>query len=510
MIEALTRRFPSMTLLFATLALGVGGASAVMVLALASPAKLLVVVIGMLGVLGTIVQAEVGLLSLVFMTYTRFSDILVHYHGAPSTAKLFVALLVGSIVLRWIFYGQQPKGWQLSTTLIVIYGLVGFSSLIYAADYWRAQEAVSDYVKDGLIVIIITILLQRADTLRRVIWSLLATGIFMGTISAYQYLTSSFDNNFWGFGQAAVMHIIGESNDFRISGPVGDPNFFAQILLVLVPLALDRMWGEQQPGLRLLAAWAMAASTLTILFTFSRGAFLALMVVLAMTLIRRPPRPIVLFLTVAIVFPMLQFIPAGYTDRLSTLTAALPIIGGGEAKSEVSFRGRTSELTVAWLMFMDNPITGVGLDNYPVHYQRYSRRVGLDPRREARAPHSFYLQIAAETGLMGLVTLGGILWIMIRRLGYAERDFASIGMRNSAGLTASFTIGVVGYLAGAVFLHAAYPRYFWLLFGIGLAIPQVAKNEVRAAHELEEQEAIAVRKQAMNEKMYTLTAPRSP
>ncbi len=252
MIEALTRRFPSMTLLFATLALGVGGASAVMVLALASPAKLLVVVIGMLGVLGTIVQAEVGLLSLVFMTYTRFSDILVHYHGAPSTAKLFVALLVGSIVLRWIFYGQQPKGWQLSTTLIVIFGLVGFSSLIYAADYWRAQEAVSDYVKDGLIVIIITILLQRADTLRRVIWSLLATGIFMGTISAYQYLTSSFDNNFWGFGQAAVMHIIGESNDFRISGPVGDPNFFAQILLVLVPLALDRMWGEQQPGLRIL------------------------------------------------------------------------------------------------------------------------------------------------------------------------------------------------------------------------------------------------------------------
>src|SRR5687767_1140927 len=133
MREGLARRFPPFTLLFTTGALGVGAASALMVLALASPSKILVVVVGMLGVLGTIVQAEVGLLALVFMTYTRFSDILVHYHGAPSTAKLFVGLLVGAIMLRWILYGRHPKGWQLATALILIYGLVGFSSLIYAA-----------------------------------------------------------------------------------------------------------------------------------------------------------------------------------------------------------------------------------------------------------------------------------------------------------------------------------------------------------------------------------------
>lgn len=474
--------------LFVALSVLVATVSAISVTVIGSPAKILVVVVGLLGVLGTIVQAEIGLLALVFMTYTRFSDVLVHYHGAPSTAKLFVALLVGAILIRWILYGQQPKGWQRPVALVTLYGLVGFSSLLYADDFARALGAVEDYIKDAIIAVIIAILMQRAVTMRRVIWALMATGIFMGTISVHQYLFDAFDNNYWGFGQAALMHIIGESNDYRISGPVGDPNFFAQILLVLVPLSLDRMWSEGRPALRLLAAWALAVSILTILFTFSRGAFLALVVVLALTFVRRPPRPIVLFLTLAITFPLLQFIPAGYTDRLRTLTEALPVIGGGDARTEVSFRGRTSELTVAWLMFMEHPIMGVGLDNYPYHYQRYSRQVGLDPRREARAPHSFYLQVAAESGLMGLTILWIILWVMLRRLGRAERDFLEAGMRNSAAMTAAFTIGVIGYLTGAVFLHAAYPRYFWLLFGIGLAIPQVAQNELRLVRQEEEEE----------------------
>ena len=36
---------------------------------------------------------------------------------------------------------------------------------------------------------------------------------------------------------------------------------------------------------------------------------------------------------------------------------------------------------------------GVGLNNFKVHYQEYSQDLGLDPRREERSPHSFYLLV---------------------------------------------------------------------------------------------------------------------
>jgi putative inorganic carbon (HCO3(-)) transporter len=468
-----------LTLLFGLMAAGVGAAAVVVVAVLGSVAKVAVVVVGLVGAFATVAQAEVGLLALTFMTYTRFSDVLVRYHGAPSTAKLFVALLLGAIAMRWLIYKQQPRGWELSGALVVLYGLVGFATLLYAADAYRAQEAVSDYFKDAIIAVIVVILLQTPTTMRRVVWTLLATGIFMGTISVYQYLAGAYDNSFWGFGQAAVQNIVGESDDYRVSGPLGDPNFFAQIMLVLVPLALDRLWSEHQPGMRLLAGWAVAATLITILVTFSRGAFLGLVAVLGLLAVRRPPSPLGMLLTLAVLVPLLQLTPASYTARLQTLTEAIPFMGGN-VKNEVSFRGRTSELMVGWMMFLDHPILGVGWNNYPVYYQQYSRGLGIDDRRTERNAHSFYLQVAAESGVVGLTTLGLMLWVLLHSLRTAERDFVLAGLLNSAGMAAAFQIGMIGYLLAAVFLHAAYPRYLWLLFGIGLAMRQVAKNELAA------------------------------
>ena len=44
-----------------------------------------------------------------------------------------------------------------------------------------------------------------------------------------------------------------------------------------------------------------------------------------------------------------------------------------------------------------------------------------------------------------------------------------------AMMTTAFGIGLLGYLTAALFVHAAYPRYFWLLVGIALALPQTAR-----------------------------------
>jgi O-antigen ligase len=368
---------------------------------------------------------------------------------------------------------------------LALYGLVGYLSLLYADNFDRAQRTLYFFFRDSLAAVVIVILLQQAATLRRVIWGLLAAGIFMGSITVYQQLTNTFTNNYGGFAQAGINFIADGANDYRIAGPFANPNAYAQILNVLIPLALDRLWNERTRPFRLFAAWALAVCTLSVFFTFSRGGFLTLILVLGLMLIRRPPRLSVLLITIAIAIPLFQFLPANYTERISTLTNFLPS-SESNPTDDNSFRGRTSENAVAWLMFMDQPILGVGLDNYPEKYLEYSSLLGIDPRREARAPSSLYLEILAEEGLVGLGVFLIILGVMLYGLQRAKENFTVVGMNDYASMAIAFTVAMLGYLFAALFKNSAYSNFFWMLTGIALAMSQVAENEVKAYREAQD------------------------
>lgn len=422
-------------------------------------------------------RVEYGLLALIVISYTRVSDVLVQYHGAPSVAKLFVPALLLIIFARWLILDKKPAPWTKTAVLLGIYGLVGLASLLYARDAAAAQAALSDYVKDSLIVLVIVMILQRGETLRRVVWALLLSAIFLATITTFQHLTGTFTNNYGGFALAEVQQIIGKTNDFRIAGPLSS-NFYALILIPMVPLAMDRLWHEKSNWLRFLAAWALIVSVLSIVFTYSRGGFVALVVVVVLMLLRMKLNPLFIAALVAVGLLIWQFLPAQYTDRIGTLSDLF----GGETSTavstDISFRGRLSETTVAWLMFLDHPIQGVGLANYNDNYQDYSQNLGLDTRLEARSAHSLYLEIAAETGLIGLIAFGAILWVLFQGLAQSNAIFKQARLPDYAHLTIALAIAILGYLVGSVFLHLAYARYFWLFIGLGLAVPNVARYEL--------------------------------
>jgi O-antigen ligase len=475
-------KFDWSTWIFAGLAIGTGILISLLIMVISNPLHLFVVVAGMLGVLAMVRWNDFGLIVLVFTTYTRFSDIMIKYHGVPSIAKLLVPLLFGIVFVRWAMFSEQPKGWQRSALVVFGYGFIGFLSLLYAADYVLTETALLDYAKDATIIILVTMMLHRAGTLRYVIWTMIAVGIFLGSITVFQQLTGTFENNYWGFGQAKIRNIVGESADYRVSGPVGGPNEYAQMLLILVPLALDRLWNERKLLLRIFAAWSLSVCILSIIFTFSRGGFVAMAGMLIIMFVRRPPNLLALLITILVAVPLVQFVPQQYTDRMQTMFLLIPG-SEGEAREDISFRGRLSENLSAWLMFTDYPLIGVGLDNYKVHYQQYSRQLGVDPRREARDPHSLYLELAAEQGLLGLAAFGVMMWIVFRGLHQASQDFYRAGMPDYVNITVALAIGLIAYLIASTFLHLLIPRFLWLLIGITLAVPQIAKNELNAQQE---------------------------
>ena len=429
------------------------------------------IVVGLL----TIANLEFGLNVFILLTYLRLSDILVHNYNAPSIARAMIVLLLVTIGLRWAISGHLPKGWIKPTILVAIYAIVIFGSILYAANFVSAQEAAADYWKDGLITILVVALLQNKKIFRQVVWTLIIAGIFMSVISVYQYNTGTFSNNYFGFAESAVQNIVGETEGNRVAGPIGDPNFYAQILVVLVPLALDRFLNEKSTMLKILAAVGAIVITLTVFYTFSRGGFLALLVALAAFAVYKKIKLYQILILVIIVSLLLVMMPNTFLSRMGTIPDVLT--GQMDTRSEVSFRGRASEMLSALYMFMDHPVLGVGVNNYPEYYQYYARQFGLDTRAEAREPHNLFLQVAAETGLLGSMIFGAILVFCFLAIQQARKGFRNLQDKNTYDLIGAFSSGLIGYLAASMFIHGAYPRYLWLLVGIALALPQILKTE---------------------------------
>ncbi len=471
--RGLLSRFTSLCLAVVT-----GVLLGLLVVGVPNPLLLVAAAFGLVAACVIIARIEWGLLFLVFISYSYFSTTAIDNFGIPSVAKLLVLLLSFGIIVRWALYGERPTGWGVLAFLIFINCLVGGASLAYSADMKEAGKTLVYLIKDSMIAFIVVILLKRGAFLRSVIWALLAAGILMGTLGVYQHLTGTFHNTYWGFAIAVMKDIADGTSDYRISGPLGAPNFFAQILLPLIPLALDRMKSERKVLLKGAAAWALVVCTLSLFFSYSRGGFLALLMMSIAFIILHPPKPKVILILLIIVIPLFNFVPPKYFDRMITIQDMLP--GSGQkAMSDDAFRGRKSEMIVAMHMFLDHPIRGVGLGNYEIYYQNYSRKIYLDSRLEGRQAHSRYLEVLAETGLIGFVAFCLLLWMMFLGLWRARKAVAGGEPKDLKNTISAVGIGMVGFLTASIFLHDAFARFFWLMVGISFAIPNIVEAEVK-------------------------------
>jgi O-antigen ligase len=75
---------------------------------------------------------------------------------------------------------------------------------------------------------------------------------------------------------------------------------------------------------------------------------------------------------------------------------------------DLSYINRVYAWKAGWKMFEHNPLTGIGLFNFPdangaKYWPEPGRKVWLQP-------HSLYVQTAAELGLVGIAAFGWFLW----------------------------------------------------------------------------------------------------
>lgn len=422
-----------------------------------------------------------GLSTFIFIIFIQLSYVINNYHsGIPAPGIPFLAVLLFLIIWRIVIYGDRPSGWKKASIIFLVIGS-WLISVIVADDFTHAILSFQKFLENAVLAFVVIFFIKDKSDLKFVIWALMLAGAFMASISVFQNLTSTFDNFYWGYG-GWIEATTGGISNHRMTGPYGNPNAYAQALVVIVPLALDRLWHERKVHYRFLAGYTLVVSALTIFFTYSRNGFVTLILTVSFLFIMRRPKFVSLAITLLLGVILIQFLPVSYEERISTL---FQFSSGSTTKvADESFRGRISENIAAWMMFKDNPLFGVGLDNFQVNYQEYSRQIGLDSRREERSPASFYLELLSEQGLVGALMFMVFIGLVMRGLWISYKRYLSLNLNENGHMTLAFMAGLIGYMVFYVSKNSAYSNVFWILLGIAISIAQTAENIIYSSNHL--------------------------
>jgi O-antigen ligase len=279
-------------------------------------------------------------------------------------------------------------------------------------------------------------------------------------------------------GLSGVTQLAGSSGDAggRLSGAIGDANFFAAVLMPAVTLGL--FLALEPSRSRLFRGLVLGASILALVAVFlsgSRGGAVAMAVtgVVAVAFSGRWRAQILgLALVVAAIGGtyLALFAPPETLARITHLSS-----GGGT--------GRTDLWSVASDVYRKHPLGGVGLDNFAIVSPIYTVETNTDlPRVDVvitqRAPvHNTYLQIAAELGTVGIALFALVLGVALESARRGTRVALRSGRVALELVGRGLFVGAVGMLTAFVFLSAEYEKQLWLVLGLLLAYASTARRE---------------------------------
>ena len=478
------------------------GAYGVLLLKLGMVLTLVVVVV--MGSLTFLVfKPELATLAVMFVLYANFAAIAHQFYGVPKPLAAAVALPLIIPLLTYTILRRQRLVVDRGFVLMLVFLACLIASSFLAKDPMVALGWMGQFLVEGLLVyFLVTNVIRKLTTLKRVIWSVLLAGALMGALSLFweltgthiqtgtriQYEGQAYGQDTSGFAQQKGQFAVDESRGQKIvrtrsAGLIGEPNRYAQIMVVLLPLAIFRFWGERSRFLRLAAAGLTGLILVGILLSFSRMGFLTIVLLLLIMTFMRYLKPSQVF-SIALVFAVLVLVAVpDYVVRMESLGRIGGLFSKTTEAPDEAVLGRVAQNLAALRVFLQNPILGVGPGNFAKFYStQFVNALSLIHQNEDYRAHSLYLEIAAETGLMGFTAFMAIVWVLMHQL-WQLRVRWSQRYPDLANLATAFLLALIAYLATGVFLHLSYSRYFWLLMALsGAAIRTIGLEAWQRAH----------------------------
>jgi O-antigen ligase len=257
--------------------------------------------------------------------------------------------------------------------------------------------SIKELVKWLEVLVIVLLGTQYLHT-RRQIW-LLVVIICLAAISQaiFGYIQYFFD-----IGPAAFIR----DASLRVYGTFDQPNPYAGYINMALTITLALWLFGKGLSIRLAAAITTMLLLGVELLSQSKGGWLALAVSVLLIIIVGLPRmrPFVLATIIALLSLIASYlaglIPEGLLTPVWERAGFLRISFTEPTNDNFANSERLAHWLAGIHMFWDHPFLGVGIGNYAMAYPQYALGRFVEPLGHA---HNYYINIAAETGIFGLL-----------------------------------------------------------------------------------------------------------
>ncbi len=383
----------------------------------------------------------------------------------PALKSLRIALLAATVSFVAYMFDSAVTRRPISTfspEMGICLALVVWAILTVPLSYWpggSVAELTDHFLKAVAFFWLIGTLVITKKRLVVFTWTLVLCSIPLAATGLGNFLSGEFVTS----RRAEVQRIAGYAG----SGIASNPNDLALMLNLLIPIAGALIITSRNMLTKAVAALALALAITTVVVTFSRAGFIALIAITLLSLValirRRLAGAAVAIVVVGLIVP--PMLPPGYLDRLNTITDI-------EKDATGSAQGRWEDFGAAVDVVVKNPITGVGLGQ---------DILALNEERGAtwRSVHNVYLQYAVDLGLPGAALF---IWLLLATFRGAKRvrlrAAGDHGLRDLVVLAGGVQIALVAFAVESFFHPVAYQFYFFCIGGLAVALQNTYRTEV--------------------------------
>ncbi len=320
-------------------------------------------------------------LSLIDEHWTFLSDARPRFFlGALSLALLVGRGLAGHGQPQTMFRFAQAR-W------LTAYAVACLMATVWAYDL----EAATDPLIDHLISMVAFVLIVCVVRTRREF--LITVLVFCAGVGTFLVLS------FWEWQHGRHDYTMGVVRMMGIGSSNADPNSFGATIVFALPLMVWVLLHARSLALRVCAFAYCGMALIAAFYTSSRSALVLIGLTGIWTLWILPrgwPKVLAIACVVALGGGMAAGLSDNQVKRIQSLVSLETYTKEG------STVGRVEGYVVAWRIFKDNPVIGIGPGNWPVYR---TRRVDGN----ALMPHNLAGQLIATRGLVGSLTFLGFL-----------------------------------------------------------------------------------------------------
>ncbi|MFH0930617.1 MAG: putative O-glycosylation ligase, exosortase A system-associated [Candidatus Zixiibacteriota bacterium] len=396
-----------------------------------------------------------GILAYIILSYTRVVEDYI-----PPLANLhFTRILTIVLIIIWLIrtalITKKIFLWEKEFNVLYVLLLVAGISIPFS--FWPTYsfEHSVDFLKTFVFVFMLVHLVDDLKKFKVFIWVFLLVHIFLAITPVRMFIA---------LGPEAVQMRLGTAT----RGFLGDAHDFALAVTLVLPFSFYLFINEKNKSPRFLLFVSMIVLFWGIVSTSSRGGFVTLVVIISYLLFKSQKKLVGIILILFILATILILAPKEFWERQSTIISY---------QEDPSALGRIVAWKAGLTMFLDRPLTGVGMDCFSI---AYGARYHLPQVKEWIAAHNAYIQIGAELGVLGLTCYLLLIYLIYKENNRLQKSIKRGPLGNNFYITISQALkaSLIAYAVGSLFLSAAYYPHLYILIGLTLINKLLVKKEL--------------------------------